>query len=214
MNPVTSPDTTVVARQSRPGEPTWEVAEFFPRQGEWTEADYLALDTSRLVELSDGRLEVLPMATVLHQLMVAFLYERLRAFVQTHGGGTVLFAPLPVRLWPGKFREPDVVLLREGRVSDPRGQPEGADLVIEVVSEGDENRHRDLVIKRQEYAAAGVSEYWIVDPKRHCIVVLALEDKSYREAGAYGAGDTATSVLLAGFTIDVDAVFAVADAKK
>src|SRR4029077_14446721 len=27
--------------KSKRGEPTWEVAQFFPTQGEWTEADYL-----------------------------------------------------------------------------------------------------------------------------------------------------------------------------
>ena len=35
----------------------------------------------------------------------------LLAFVAVRGAGTVLFAPLKVRLWPGKFREPDLVFL-------------------------------------------------------------------------------------------------------
>src|SRR5207237_10469473 len=59
---------------SGPGEPTWEVARFYPLQGEWTEADYLALPTNQLVELSDGRLEFLPMPKHFHQMIVAFLY--------------------------------------------------------------------------------------------------------------------------------------------
>ena len=213
MNPVTSSDTVATNRPSKPGEPTWEVAEFFPRQGDWTEADYLALDTGRLVELSDGRLEVLPMATVLHQLIVAFFYNQLHSFVQARGVGTVLFAPLPVRLWPGKYRQPDVVFLGEGRVRDPHGQPDGADLVVEVVSDGEENRRRDLVLKRAEYATARISEYWIVDPAEHRILVLVLEGDAYREAGTFGAGQAAASELLIDFSIDVDAVFAVGDAE-
>ena len=59
------------------GDPTWEVAYLFPNQGAWSVADYLALDTNHLVELSEGRLEVLAMPTEQHQLIVAFLYNAL-----------------------------------------------------------------------------------------------------------------------------------------
>ncbi len=44
---------------TRKPEPTYAVAELFPPQGQWTEAEYLALNTNRLIELSDGKLEVL-----------------------------------------------------------------------------------------------------------------------------------------------------------
>jgi hypothetical protein len=43
------------------------------------------------------------------------------AFVAASRLGTVRFAPLPVRLWPGKFREPDIVFVRaehEDRITD------------------------------------------------------------------------------------------------
>ena len=44
-------------------EPAWEVALLFPAQGEWSEDDYLWLTDRirRLVEFTDGRVEVLPM---------------------------------------------------------------------------------------------------------------------------------------------------------
>src|SRR5947209_6819180 len=125
----TSAPTLIPRRTSQRGEPAWEVALLFPNQGHWTEGEYLALDTNRLVELSDGCLEVLPTPTIFHQLIVEFLYARLKAFAAAHGPGMVLFAPLPVRLWAGKFREPDILYLRPGRVRDLHGQPEGADLV-------------------------------------------------------------------------------------
>jgi len=38
---------------------------------------------------------------------------------------------------------------------------EGADLVKEVVSGSEDDRQRDLVTKRREYAQAGIPEYWI-----------------------------------------------------
>jgi Uma2 family endonuclease len=190
------------------GEPAWDVALLFPRQGYWTEADYLALDTNQLVELSAGCLEVLSMPTPFHQRIVSFLVQILDAYVTAHAAGMVLFAPLPVRLMPGKYREPDIVFFRPGRIHDMHQQPHGADLAMEVVSEGAENRERDLVTKPQEYAAAGIAEYWIVDPQEQRITVLKLDGSTYRVHGEFGPGTTATSVLLPGFAVAVDAVFA------
>jgi Uma2 family endonuclease len=183
------------------------VALLFPVQGEWTEAEYLALETNHLVELSDGCLEVLPMPNIFHQLIVDFLHTLLKAFVAAHASGKVLFAPLPVRLWSGQFREPDVVYLRPERLTDLHAQPTGADLVMEVVSEGGENRKRDLETKPREYAAAGISEYWIIDPHDQRITVLTLDGSNYRVHGVFSPGTQATSVLLPGFAVAVEAVF-------
>lgn len=209
MKTFSSSMATSRPRASRSGDPPWEIALLFPSQGEWTEDDYLALDTRRLIELSEGCLEVLPMPTVLHQLLVKFLAGLLDAHVKAHALGVVLFAPLPVRLWSGKIREPDIVFLRPGRITNPRYPPVGADLVMEVVSEGEENRARDLEIKRREYAQAQIAEYWIVDPERREIAVLVLDGADYQVHGSFAAGSTATSPTLPGFKVDVTAAFAV-----
>jgi Uma2 family endonuclease len=187
----------------------------FPPQGEWTEDAYLALEQrgTRLVELSDGQIEVLPMLNPVHQRIAGYLYRLLQACVAALGGhpvprvGEVFFAPLPIRLWAGKYRDPDVVFLKPGRIADPRRQPEGADLAVEVVSEGDEDRQRDLVTKRREYAEAGIAEYWIVDPKTETILVLVLDGADYGVHGEYPRGTTATSVLLPTFAVEANAVF-------
>ena len=62
-------------------QPTWEIARLFPPQGAWTEQEYLDLNGNHLVEFSEGRVEVLPMPTELHQLLLAFLYRTFQAFV-------------------------------------------------------------------------------------------------------------------------------------
>jgi Uma2 family endonuclease len=196
------------ANKSGLGDPTWEVAHLFPNQGAWSVADYLALDTNHLVELSDGRLEVLAMPTEQHQLIVAFLYDALKAFVVARRLGKVLFAPLRVQLREGKFREPDLVFLFEENAAK-RGDDywRGADLVVEVVSEADPDR--DLVEKRKEYAQAGIPEYWIVDPRDSTITILGLEAGAteYSKVETHRSGDTASSRLVAGFRIDVSDVF-------
>ena len=146
-------------------EPAWAVATLFPAQGYWSEQDFLELPTNRLVEYSDGFIEVLPVPTRLHQKIVAFIYESLKAFVAARKLGEVFFAPLPIHLWPGKYREPDVIFVRSDNAKALEGEYlEGADLVVEVVSPDDPDR--DWVKKRKEYARARIPEYWVVDPRQ------------------------------------------------
>lgn len=206
-------DDFAVTPPSRLGEPTWEMALFYPRQGEWTETEYLRLDTNHLIELSDGCLEFLPMPTIFHQGIAQYLFEVLKAFVVAGSLGEAFIAPLRIRLWSGKIREPDVVFLRHERIIDRRQAPNGADLAMEVVSEGAENRERDLQTKREEYARAGIREYWIVDPEEMRITVLTLDGQTYREHGVFGPGTKATSERLPGFELSVDAVFAAGEGK-
>jgi Uma2 family endonuclease len=189
-------------------EPTWEVARLFPAQGTWSEEEYLALThgTNHLVEFSHGNLEFLAMPTRTHQKIVFFLSQVLYAFLSTRELGTVLFAPLRVRLWEGKFREPDlVVMLAEHRDREHETFFDGADLVIEVVSEDDPAR--DLVTKRREYAQAGIPEYWIIEPQTEMMSVLRLDQGEYIEYGRFGRGTTAASALLAELAIDVTHMF-------
>ena len=207
MNQVLADAPSTPSPFSKPGDPAWEVALLFPRQGEWTEEAYLALDTNRLVELSNGCLEVLPVPTIAHQWLAGVLFKRLDAFVSAQAMGHAFFAPLPVRLGSDHYREPDVVYLSTARLKRHKKYPQGADLVMEIVSPGDENRRRDLQIKRKEYAAAGIAEYWIVDPEAGTITVLALKGKTYRKHGSFGIGEIATSVLLPGFSVEVAPLF-------
>lgn len=55
-------------------------------------------------------------------------------------------------------------------------------LVMEVVSPGAENAKRDYRYKRSEYAARGISEYWVIDPGEAKITVFTLVDGFYEEA--------------------------------
>jgi Uma2 family endonuclease len=120
---------------------------------------------------------------------------------------------MPVKLWTLQMREPDLLFLKHHRILDKRKPPKGADLVMEVVSPGTENRKRDLREKREVYAKAKIPEYWIVDPKDKTITVLTLSGKTYKVHGVFKEGDEATSKLLKGFTVAVSDVFAAGEAK-
>ena len=144
------------------------------------------------------------MPTISHQRILRFLFNALQAFGTSQNFGEVLFMGVRVRLWPEKFREPDLVFMKTehaGRVTDDYW--EGADLVMEVVSDGEQDRRRNLNEKREEYARAAISEYWIVDPKLGTITVLTLDGSSYAVQGEFSAGQQATSKLLPGFAVDV-----------
>jgi len=176
-------------------------------QGCWLDGDYLWLTdrSRRQVELTDGYLEILPMPTRTHQRILAFLFSAFRAFLETRGG-EALFAPLRLRVRRGKFRQPDLLAVRDAR--DPLSGDwfwTGADVVLEVVSA--DNPTRDLVHKRDDYAEALIPEYWIVDPATQTIRVLRLDEDGYVEHAAYGRGGRAVSVELSGFAVDVGRVF-------
>jgi Uma2 family endonuclease len=191
-------------RRAKKAEPAWEVAYLFPAQGYWSEEEYLELQGNYLVEFSNGFLEVLPMPTTSHQLLVFYISGLVLAFTSRRDLGTVLTAPLRVRLWPGKIREPDVVFMLKAH-ADRIGEEfwQGADLVMEVLSGSASDQRRDLVIKRREYARARIPEYWIIDPRDEQLTVLRLAGTRYVVHGVFGKGKVASSRLLKGFTVDV-----------
>lgn len=199
---------TVAARQE-----SWRIVtsdgasaiDLEPLQGLWTEAQYLRLTGGRrrLIEFTDGTLEILSMPTDRHQVIVRHLF--LTLFPRTTDlGGTVLFAPLRLRIRAGKFREPDLLVLRDA--GDPRRGNDfwtGADLVVEVVSPDDP----DLRRKRADYAEARIPEYWIVNPIDETVTVLVLAEDSYVDHSVFRRGQQARSVCLPDCSLDVTSVF-------
>ncbi|MBI5348007.1 MAG: Uma2 family endonuclease [Chloroflexi bacterium] len=190
------------------GEPTWDIAQLFPLQGTWSVSEYMSLRPSRVIEYINGQLEIPDMPTQSHQLLAAYLYQTLLLFVTVRQLGTVLFAPLRVRISEGKYREPDIVFMHKDH-AERRGEEfcVGADLVVEVVSPGEQDRKRDLIDKRKDYAESQIPEYWIVDYQEKRITVLTLEGKHYTVHGEFGENDVAASKLLAGFEVKVKEVF-------
>ena len=195
------------------GQPAWDVALLYPPQGQWSEEQYLALTdhTRRLVEYTDGQIEVLSMPTIEHQLILKFLFLALNSFVESQKLGEVLFAGTCVYIDPKKYREPDVVFCSTARrARSGTRYYDGADLVMEVVSDDPTSQRRDREQKASDYAEGGVPEYWIVDPQLQKITVLRLQDDVYVEHGGFVPGETATSKLLPEFSVSVTEVFAAA----
>jgi Uma2 family endonuclease len=185
-----------------------DISKLYNEQGKLSEGDYLELTrmSRRMAEFTDGYIEVLPMPTLKHQLILQCLHSLLFTFVNARQLGIAIFSPLRVRCGDAKYREPDIVfMLSQNRHRAMNEYWEGADLVMEVISESDPDR--DWIQKRDDYAQANIPEYWIVDPRTETITVLSLRDGTYVETGTFGRGDSAKSVLLEGFHADVASVF-------
>ena len=201
---MTRPDHQIL-NEMQIGQPAWRMALLFPPQGSWTEQEYLALDAGRQIEFDRGCVEVLDLPTIEHQRMVRFLFLLLNEFVTSRRLGEVFFAPLPVRLWKEKYREPDLIFVKHGR-EDIGKYPNGADLVIEIVSDSPSDRKRDLETKVSEYEIAGIQEYWVVDPQQTRLLLYQLVQSKY-VVESFSRGQMARSSVLEGFTVDIAKLF-------
>lgn len=139
--------------------------------------------------------EVVPKmpVSVLHQRESNFLYQILSAWITYHQLGEVYHPPLLVRftLPDGTpiAREPDLVVILNTNPGTFHEQYfEGApDLIVEVISPS--TRALDRHTKFVEYEAAGVREYWLIDPEREYAEFFQLDDaKAYRVAYAGSEG--------------------------
>ncbi len=183
----------------------------WPEQGSWTWDDYLRLpDDGQRYEIIHGVLYVSPAPRYIHQFTVTRLASFLTHFVLERDLGAVLAAPLDVLL-PDVANpvQPDVVFLSHENLPHPDAQGvEGVpDLVVEVLSPA--TSRIDQHVKFGAYENAGVQEYWLIEPKLRTVLVYVLDDASheYRELGRFGVGESAHSEILAGFEVEVSALF-------
>jgi len=185
---------------------TTDILRLFPRQGEWTEADYFRLpESNRIIELSEGRLIISPSPTNQHQEILFKLALLVGNHVFSNNLGKVLMSPMDVRLRKGIIRQPDIIFMSNehlDRITNKRwGIP---DLAIEVTSPG--TKKEDRKDKYAEYEKAGIKEYWIVDPFKQSVEIYTLEHGIYSLFGKWGTGDIAKSKLLDGFEVSIDEI--------
>lgn len=111
-------------------------------------------------------------------------------------------------------RLPDLMVLTENLANDLYSNQRSTididmlppALVVEVVSPGKANRDRDYRYKRSEYAARGISEYWIVDPQERKVTVLLLDNGLYQE-NVYQNDELVNSQLLTQLQLTASQVF-------
>ena len=129
--------------------------------------EYLAwADEDVRAEWKDGEVIIHMTVKKRHQRVVQFVFTVMDLFVRALRMGAVGTAPVEVLLAPGgPSREPDIFFVRNDQLyrwTEDRLEG-GPDLAVEVVS--DDSVTRDRAEKYREYEAAGVREYWVIDPR-------------------------------------------------
>jgi Uma2 family endonuclease len=81
------------------------------------------------------------------------------------------------------------------------------DVVIEVLSPGTANRHRDLTAKRGLYAKYGVQEYWIIDSENLSVLIFRLRGSVLEETATLTGDDELTSRILPAFRLQIKTIF-------
>ncbi len=156
-------------------------------------------------EWVDGEVIVFPMAKSVHQVLVYFLAHLLGLHFGVTKQGALRLAPFEMKIPGGRaYREPDILVVKQEnmmRLNEDRLEGP-ADLVIEIVSNDSVYRDRDEKFK--EYEAAGIPEYWIIDPRpsKHRADFFKLDENG--KYVLFGTEDDAqlASHILPGFWLD------------
>ncbi len=176
---------------------------------EFLELELPEPDHKLKLELDDGVLYIMPRPRLRHQSaqieLIYYFRSHFRAFAEPPGEVYAdIVVALPAEL-PRLFAPDLSIVLRGSEVVVSDRMIEGApDIVMEILST---DRNRDLVPKRQVYAAAGIPEYWIFDWLNDTALQLELRDGQYVERAILTADDTLTTPRLPGLAIPLAEVF-------
>jgi len=181
----------------------------------WTTADLDLfpdpLDDTRY-EIIDGELYVSRQPSVEHQYTCNEIAGELRAWSAASSRGVTFPAPGIIFATDDNVA-PDVVWVsmeRLSRIVGPDGKLHAApELVVEVLSPGDKNEHRDRAAKLSLYSRQGVEEYWIVDWQAHQVDVYQHlpQEMILQHVATLGPDDTLESSLLPGFGVRIGTLF-------
>ena len=147
-------------------------------------------------EWVDGEVIIMSPSSYRHVEIVGWLTKVMGMYVAAHDLGKVLGPEFMIRLGARRrLRVPDILFLAKDRLHFLRkNHLEGApDLAIEVVSA--DSQSRDRRDKYADYEAAGVREYWIIDPIGEDLEVYVLDPEGKYQPLLIKEGVVASTVL-------------------
>ena len=173
----------------------------------FTYEDYLQLPEDKRYELMEGEFYMVPSPGWSHQTILKKLFLILDDYVTSQRLGETRFAPLDVVLSEEDVVQPDILFISKERsyIITERNIQGAPDLVIEILSPGTAERDRGL--KQKLYAKYGIGEYWMVDPEERSIEVMKLGEVGFETARVYKVGESLSSPLLRGLSVNLSEVF-------
>jgi Uma2 family endonuclease len=173
-----------------------------PKPASWTA--YRTWDDDTRWEIIDGHPYAMTAPRVSHQVVCGELYALLHAHFKGKPCRPFL-SPIDVRISEYDVVQPDLIVVCDRSritLTHIEGPPT---LVVEILSPSTQ-RH-DRVRKLRLYAAAGVKEYWIIQPYPALAEILSLEGDSYRIAGSFTEMDTLMSPAFPALSFALQDVF-------
>ena|ERR1700753_3241720 len=163
---------------------------------------YRSLPEGTRCEVLYNQLIMTPAPSTTHQRISIKLSSSIFAFLEKQQVGEVFEAPVDVYLENYQsVIQPDILVIMKDNdkaVVSEDGIYGAPDIVIEILSG---NRIHDTVKKKTLYEAAGVKEYFIIDPLNKNVVLFTY-DENQRYVMAYEIIGKLTSVLL-DYTFDL-----------
>ncbi len=178
----------------------------------WTtrDLDVIADDGWTRHEIIDGEHYVTRAPHIRHQGAASRLNTRLQVWSESTGLGQAFQTP-GVIFTPTDAVIPDVIWVSHDRLThgiDDAGHFTVApELVVEILSPGDQNHQRDKEFKLKLYSRHGVEEYWIVNWPLKTIDIYRHHNGGLEFVVTLLAADTLTSPLLPDFSAGVGALF-------
>lgn len=167
----------------------------------YTIEDIYALPEGERAELIDGKIYYMAPPSTRHQRLVHFFDREIGNYIQSHEGECeVLPAPFAVFLNKDNknYVEPDISIICDKDKITDKGCHGAPDWIIEIISP--RNKEMDYFKKLFKYQAAGVREYWIVDPTKEIVMVYRFEKETMEE---YSFGEDIPVGIYDGFSIKV-----------
>ena len=177
----------------------------------WTTADLdLLPDNGTRYEIIDGELFMTRAPHWGHQETCGKIFQELNTWLRASGLGRAAINP-GIIFTDADNVIPDVVWVSNERLAvllDDAGHLTGApELVVEVLSPGEENERRDREVKLKLYSLRGVQEYWVVDWRLQQIEVYRRERATLGLVATLFTNDELSSPLLPGFICPVARLF-------
>ncbi len=148
----------------------------------YTIDDIYGLPEGRRAELVDGQIYYMAPPTRKHQRIIGEIFAAIREYINTHNGPCeVDMAPFAVFLDKddANYVEPDISVICDPNKLTDKGCFGAPDWIIEIVSTS--SRRMDYFTKLFKYRAAGVREYWIVDPDKKGIIVYDFQSEDIKD---------------------------------